>query len=231
MAHAARTSRDILIVALITLSFLTGCNDGVVTFAGGTAYVQVFNAQTKTSVPLRIIADSAVIVRSLSTGEFSQTFAVPSGTYVLLEAYTTGDTAAQRIASQRYVMADGQSYTVLIRGEVITDFLRPIVDTVVSPFPDRAAVKIINASEETFATIEANDTAIGLPIVDAQTILPLVPVQEGSVRFRVRDIDRNVLIGTDTTVVLERGKCYYLFIHDIRVNGNVQQRWFIRNVQ
>ncbi|MCX8051651.1 MAG: DUF4397 domain-containing protein [Chlorobi bacterium] len=229
MAHASRTPRYLLTLAVVA-TVLVGCTDGVVTFTGGTAYVRVFNAQTKTG-PLRIVADSADVVRSLDVGQFSEPISVPSGTYVLLEAYSTTDTTPVRIASQRYVMADGQSYTIVVRGATITDFLRPIVDTTQSPFADRAAIKIVNASEETFVTVEANDAPLALPIVDAQTILPLVPLDAGNVRLRVLDADRNIPIGTDSTVVLERGKCYYLFVHDVRIGASVEQRWFLREVQ
>ncbi len=229
MANAAWSPRNVLSVALIIVCLLS-CQDGVVTFTGGTAMVRIFNAQTKVS-SIDLIVDSVRVINQLVPGALSNVVQVPSGAYVLIEAYGAESTSPQRIASQRYVMADKQSYTIVVRGQTITDFLRPIVDTLVSPFSDYAAIKIINATEETFVTVTANDSTIGFPIVDAQTVMPYVPVPSGSIRISVRDVDRGVPIATDSTVVLERGACYYLFVHDVPGGSNAIQRWLLWKVE
>ncbi|RMF35292.1 MAG: DUF4397 domain-containing protein [Chlorobiota bacterium] len=228
MAHAAWSSRFVLNILLCAAALTEGCQDGVVTFTGGTAYIRLFNAQTKTNA-VTLYADSVRRIELLLPGMTSSAITVPSGTYVLLDVRSASDTA-QRIASQRYVMADGQSYTVIVRGRTITDFFRPIVDTAQSPFAGRAAVKIINVSEETFVTVNANGSPLGLPVVDAQTVLPFTSLEAGTVRLSVLDADRNVTIGSDSTVVLDAGECYYLFVHDVRSGTEVMQRWFLRKV-
>lgn len=230
MANATRTSRNVLSAVILGALLLTSCQDGVVTFTGGTALVRVFNAQTKTGA-LRLVVDSATVLESLANGALSNTIAVPSGTYVLVETYGEELAAPIRIASQRYVMADRQSYTIVVRGATITDYLRPIVDTSRSPFPDHAAIKVINATEETFVTVIANDSTLGESIVDAQTVMPFVPAATGTMRIGVLDADRNTPISADSTVVLERGVCYYLFVYDIRTGSATTQRWFLWKVQ
>lgn len=229
MAYANWSTRFVLSALLCTAVFILGCQEGVVTFTGGTAYVRLFNAQTKTDVVM-LFADSVPRIESLAPGTTSSPITVPSGTYVLLDVWSTSDTAL-RIASQRYVMADGQSYTLIVRGRTITDYFRPIVDTAKSPFPGSAAVKIINVSEETFVTVKANNSPLGMPVVDAQTALPFARLEAGTVRLSVLDADRNVTIGSDSTVVLEAGQCYYLFVHDFRSGTEVVQRWFLQKVQ
>lgn len=229
MAHATWSSRFVLSTLLCAAALMSGCQDGVVTFTGGTAYVRLFNAQTKTDA-VTLFADSVRRIELLPPGIASSAITVPSGTYVLLDVRSASDTA-QRIASQRYVMADGQSYTIIVRGRTITDFFRPIVDTAQSPFAGKAAVKIINVSEETFVTVNANGSPLGLPVVDAQTVLPFTSLEAGTVQLSVLDADRNVAIGSDSTVVLEAGQCYYLFVHDYRSGTEVLQRWFLRKVQ
>jgi hypothetical protein len=230
MAHATWSSRYLLSAALAGVLSLMACKDGVVTFTGGTASLRVFNAQTKTGA-LDIVADSVRVLSALGNGILSNSFNVPSGTYVLLEAYSAEPNQTLRIASQRYVMADKQSYTIIVRGATITDFLRPIVDTVTSPFPDQAAIKVINATEETFVSLLANDSVLGTPIVDAQTVMPFARHAPGTFRLRVLDSDRNEPIGADSTVVLERGACYYLFVYDLPSGSSLVQRWFLWKVQ
>lgn len=225
MANAARCARYVLSGAL---ALLVACNEGVVTFTGGTATVRLFNGQTRTGT-LEVFIDSARVLSALAPAQLSEPAQVPAGTYVLFEAYSA-DSAHVRIASQRYVLADGQSYTIVVRGATITDFLRPIIDTLQSPFPDRAAVKVINATEETFVTLMVEDSTVGLPIVDAQSVVPFAPAPTGRVRVQLRNADTDQPIGSDTTVVLERGACYYVFVFDERSGTAVQQRWFIRKV-
>lgn len=229
MANAAWSSRFVLSIGLILSIAIAGCTEDVVTFAGGVARVRLFNAQTKTGA-VHLFVDSVRTVSALANGEISSEFTVPAGLYVLFEVYGT-DSIQQRLASQRYVMADGQSYTLIVRGATITDFFRPIVDTIVSPFTSKAAVKVINITEETFVTVTANDTILGLPIVDAQTVLSFIPLEGGSVRFHLLDADNGQPIGNDTTVVLSTGSCYYLFVYDERQDGKVVQRWYIRHVK
>lgn len=229
MANAAWSSRFVLIFGVILSIAVASCTEGVITFTGGSARVRLFNAQTKAGA-VHLLVDSVRIVSALVNGAMSGEFNVPSGLYVLFEAYSA-DSIQQRLASQRYVMADGQSYTMILRGATITDFFRPILDTVVSPFTSKAAVKIINITEETFVTVKANDTMLGLPIVDAQTVLPFVPVETGNVRFHLLDADSGQPIGNDTTVVLNSDSCYYLFVYDERHDGKVVQRWYLRHVQ
>ncbi|MDW8074512.1 MAG: hypothetical protein RMK00_01900 [Bacteroidota bacterium] len=227
MAHAGWTSRNILI-ALLSIVQLNSCSEGVVTFTGGTATVRVFNAQTKTG-QIKLYADSAEVITALPDGTLSSEFSIPSGRYVLFEAFSQ-DSPRIRLAAQRYVMADKQSYTLVIRGASITDFFRPIVDTLVSPFSGRAAIKIINASEDAYIQVLANGETVGVPVVDAQTILPFVPIEGGQYTISIGDVDTQQKVGNDSTVVLKPGECYYLFVFDYRSGSQVAQRWFIRKV-
>jgi|YNPMSStandDraft_1061717.scaffolds.fasta_scaffold02991_2 uncharacterized protein YuzE len=230
MARATRTSHIVLSTLCSSFLFLAqGCQEAVVTFTGGKAHVRLFNGQTKTSA-VALYADSVQRISTLQNGELSDAIAVPSGTYVLFDVRSSDDTSI-RIASQRYVMADGQTYMLIVRGRTITDFFRPIVDTLQSPYPGRAAVKLINLTEETFVSVSADGNVVGMPIVDAQTVLPFTAIEPGTVRISVFDVDRNTSIGRDSTVVLEAGACYYLFVYDSTSGTELVQRWFLHKVE
>lgn len=202
------------------------CNEGVVTFTGGASYVRFVNAQTKISGAIRIVIDSVTVFDQLEAGRVSRSFAVPAGKYVQLEVYSA-DSAHVRLASQRYMMAENQAYTVVVRGMVITDFLRPIVDTLASPLPNTAALKIINATEDEIVMLHIRDTSL---IAPPQSITHFATIEPGDVTMRLTTLD-STSIGEPKNLELSSEKCYYIFVYDTLKGAHIEHRWFVWQVQ
>lgn len=219
---------------LLVLSILAGCiqscSDNVAVFQTGMAKVRIFNAQIK-SPDVSVTLDSQMVLTSLTNGMLSNPIDVRSRYARVFEIRNPNDSSANgRIALNTYTLADNQSYTFVVRGTSITDFLRPIIDTAVSPFAGRAAMRVINACEETFISVYVDTLMLTPFVTDAQTITPLYKAQTGTIRVSAINDDTRDTIAKET-VQLQDGKCYHIFLYDSRNGTSVQQNMKIQSVQ
>lgn len=226
-------------VPVAVLAFVAcgiGCNDGIVEFPEGKARVRIFNAQVK-SDSMSIILDSAKAGLPLASGEISQDFELASGYYHSFEIRKPGDTTATgRLAFQRYLFADKQPYTLIVRGNTITDFFKPIIDTLQSPFTGMAALRVINTTQDMFVRLKLiyapKDTIIpGTNVVDAQTARSLVAVSAGNPIVQLINDDNGQLVEAEKQITFQNGKCYHLFVYDTKVNNAIIQQWKCIEVQ
>ena len=202
-----------VVVALaVSGMFFFGCNDGVVTFTGGSSTIRIFNAQTKAEA-MTVSVDSVVTFNSLASGVLSDEFRVSSGVFHIVRCQSTTDSAISGlIASQRYIFGDGASYTMVVRGSRITDFIKPVLDSSLSPFAGNSAVRIINATEN-YVDVYVNGTKLNDIVADVQSAGRLFAAATGTTTIEVRDADTKATLASVSTS-LEAGYAYHLFVYD-----------------
>ena len=212
----------LFVVALSGL-FVAGCADGVVTFTGGSSSVRIFNAQTKT-VGMHVEIDSVRRFVNLAPGQLTEFTSVTSGVFHIFKCQSASDSSiGGLIVTQRYMFGDGAAYTMVVRGSTITDFIKPIVDSAESPFPAKAAVRIINATDTTYCDVYANGTKINSIVAEVQSAGRLFPVDPGPVVFETRDVYNSTVVSRDT-MTIESGHSYHLFVYDNREASGVQRK-------
>lgn len=199
--------------------FFYGCDDGVVTFTGGSSKIRIFNAQTK-SVGMRVSVDSVETFSNLASGVLSDAFTVSSGVFHMVRCQSTTDSAISGlIASQRYIFGDGASYTMVVRGSRITDFIKPVLDSSSSPFAGSSAVRIINATEN-YVDVYVNGTKLNDIVADVQSAGRLFTAAPGTTTIEVRDADTKATLAS-ASASFEAGYAYHLFVYDELQNSTV----------
>lgn len=192
--------------------FFFGCNDGVVTFTGGSSKIRIFNAQTK-AAGMSVSVDSVGTFSNLASGVLSDAVTVSSGVFHIVRCQSTSDsTISGLIASQRYIFGDGASYTMVVRGSRITDFIKPVLDSSLSPFAGNSAVRIINATEN-YVDVYVNGTKLNDIVADVQSAGRLFAAAAGTTTIEVRDADTKATLASVSTS-LEAGYAYHLFVYD-----------------
>ncbi len=198
--------------ALISVWTLS-CNDGVITFTGRTARVHIFNGCVK-SASIDVYVDTLLQFPQLANGTMSSDLSLSSGVYHSFLCRKPSDTTLSGIiASQRYVLADDASYTVIVRGQVISDFIKPVLDSSVSPFPAKAALRIINATDTVFCDVKVDTIKINDIVADVQTSSRLYSVPPGKNVVSTLDVYNEAVIDHQT-IDFQAGKVYHLFVYD-----------------
>lgn len=215
--------------ALLVLAiFIAGCTEGVVTFTGGTATLRLFNAQTKSPL-VRFVVDSIIVQENIGIGELSNPIQVNSGNYHSFEvrSYDTSISKA-KLAFQRYVLADNQSYTLPVRGSTITDYSKVIIDTAKSPFDGFSAVKIINMCEDVSVAMVIDGKVERF--VDLQTTASFSKVSSTSGSLIIRDEFEQQIGDSMNLSNFLPDKCYYIFVFDSIVSGKKSQKYFLKQM-
>jgi hypothetical protein len=202
----------VAIALAVSCVFIFGCDDGVVTFTGGSSKIRIFNAQTK-AAGMSVSVDSVGTFSNLASGVLSDAVTVSSGVFHIVRCQSTSDTTISGlIASQRYIFGDGASYTMVVRGSRITDFIKPVLDSSLSPFAGNSAVRIINATEN-YVDVYVNGTKLNDIVADVQSAGRLFAAATGTTTIEVRDADTKATLASVSTS-LEAGYAYHLFVYD-----------------
>ncbi|MFM8569462.1 MAG: DUF4397 domain-containing protein [Candidatus Kapaibacterium sp.] len=222
-SHAPARVAALVLVVFTTMLMFPSCSDGVVTFTGGVATVRIFNAQTK-AMGMNVEIDSVRRFVDLAPGRMTEFTQVSSGVFHVFTGQSSTDSGiGGRIVNQRYMLGDGAAYTMVVRGSTITDFIKPVLDSAVSPFASKAAVRIINATDTTYCDVYANGTKINGIVAEVQSAGRLFPVEAGRVVFETRDVYKGTIVSRDT-LDIQAGHAYHLFVFDKREGSSVVRK-------
>ena len=167
--------------------------------------------------------DSVMRFSRLRNGDLTDRVSVSSGVFHLFQCQSSSDSSlAGLIVTQRYMMGDGASYTMVVRGSGITDFIKPVLDSAISPFADKAALRIINATDTSYCDVYVNNVKINGIVAEAQSASRLYPVEPGRVICETRDHYNSTTIHTDT-ISLNTNTCYHMFVYDAITGAGTQR--------
>ncbi len=219
----------ILLLSLLGLTGLQSCDDGVITFTGGSARVRVFNAQLKGS-SMVVEIDTQVRVNSLTNGETSPDFSLTSGLYHSFFCQSSSDSSANGIiASQRYMFADDATYLLVVHGWNITDFMNPVPEISVSPLPTKSALRVINATDTVSCSVSI-DTNVVVKLADIQSFTNLYTFDPGTYVVYTNNIYANAEVDHQS-FSFEPGKVYDLIVYDAPLGNGLTQRVLLREVK
>ncbi len=210
-------------MAVALVSVIGGCYDGVITFTNGNASVRIFNGQTK-SAAMTVEIDTQLQIASLANGTVSEQFSLSSGLYHSFFCQSTTDsTTLGIIANQRYMFADNAKYTMVVHGLDFTDFVKPVLDSSVSPFPSKAAIRIINATDTSICNVFVDTIKINDKPADIQTATRLFAAPPGIYTITTYNSYSNAEID-HRSVNLVADRCYNLIIYDAVGKSGVLQK-------
>jgi hypothetical protein len=207
------------IVSLIGLSSCS--NQESVSFVSGSGRFRVFNAQTRTNT-VNIEVDSIPVISQLIRGSLSEATSVDSdyGREIAVD-FIGGDTTFN-IPRQRYVFAKDQSYTIVLQGNTIAGFMKPIIDTTQSPFGQDPAIRIINATESKYILIALDQDTLTGSETEFGSSTQLFRFRTGTFEIKSFDTETDETLAK-LTASLQAGKCYHLFLYDTRQSGISQE--------
>ncbi len=209
-------------LAALFCSF-AACNNGVITFTGGNARIRVFNGQVK-SASMSVAIDTLLTIAGLANGELSNDISLTSGLYHSFLCRSLSDTSVLGVlANQRYMFADNASYTMVVHGSNITDFLRPVLDSTQSPFPSKAAIRIINATDTAVCNVHVDTVLINDVPADIQSATRLFAVTPG--RFEVYTTNHYAQSEIEhRNFNFIAGRVYNLIIYDAMEEDGIVQK-------
>lgn len=215
------TMNILLSVSLALLLILSSCtNQESVSFVTGSAKIRVFSAQTRTDL-VNIQLDSVEVISSLNRGNLSLSAEVDSDYGREIAADFIGGDSTFNIPRQRFVFANNQSYTVVLNGNTIAGFMKPIIDTTISPFGQEPAIRIINTTESKYVLVSVNQDTLSKNEIEFGSNTQLFKTKAGTFGITAFDTENNDTLTTITST-LQAGKCYHLFLYDTKQQDSPQ---------
>ncbi len=211
-------------VLFLIVMFLSSCNEGVVTFNGGDSKVRFINEVSR-SQNVDILLDKSAIISNADFNKPTSYVTLTAGITQILEMRDNKDTNSftRTLARQGYVFAIDAHYTIVARGFDRTGYLKPILDTLTSPFNDSTAIRLVNTSEQLLSgNISINGKKMfNRSLESADYTKYLVPSAYGSVSINALDADNKDSVVTTITATLQQKEVYYIIIYDKPNNGGI----------